>query len=154
MLGAMMFASKVALDLLPNIHLIGVFICAITIVFRKKALWPIYVFVFITGLVNGFATWWIPYLYIWTLLWVAVMLLPRNAPPIVYIIVCSLHGFLFGVLYSPAQALLFGLNFKSTLAWIAAGLPYDAIHGVSNFICGFLIAPLAKLLQTLKEKYL
>ena len=60
MLGAMMFASKVLMDVLPNIHLIGTFIVAITVVYRKKALYPLFIFVFVTGLLNGFATWWLP----------------------------------------------------------------------------------------------
>ncbi len=156
MLGAMMFASKVLMDLLPNIHLIGTFIVAITVVYRQKALYPIYVFVFITGLLNGFATWWLPYLYIWTVLWGAVMLLPKKLPakakPIIYSAVCALHGFLYGVLYAPAQALLFGLDFKGMLTWIAAGLPFDITHGISNFVCGLLICPLILLLKRLTPK--
>lgn len=150
MLGAVMFASKAIMEALPNIHLIGVFVMATTIVYRKKALYPIYIFVFLTGLLNGFGMWWIPYLYIWTLLWGATMLLPKNMAPkkaaIVYMLVCALHGFLYGILYSPFQALLFNLDFKGTLAWISAGLPFDAIHGVSNFLCGILILPISKLL--------
>ncbi len=156
MLGAVMYASKILLDVLPNIHLIGTFIVAITVVYRKKALYPIYIFVFLTGLLNGFNMWWIPYLYIWTILWGATMLLPKNLPqkatPIIYAVVCSLHGFLYGVIYAPAQALMFGLDFKGMLAWIAAGLPYDAIHGVSNFICGLvLIVPIISILKVAEK---
>lgn len=151
MLGAMMYASKVLMDLLPNIHLIGTFIVAITVVYGKKALYPIYIFVFVTGLLNGFATWWIPYLYIWAVLWGAVMLLPKNMPkkirPVVYMVVCGLHGLLYGVLYAPAQALLFGLNWDGMIAWIAAGLPFDITHGISNLLCGVLILPLASVLK-------
>ena len=151
MLGAMMFASKLLMDALPNIHLIGTFIVAITVVYRKKALYPLYIFIFVTGLLNGFGTWWIPYLYIWTVLWGAVMLLPKNMPtkikPFVYAAVCALHGFLYGILYAPAQALLFGLNFEGMLTWIAAGLPFDVTHGISNFVCGMLICPLAAVLK-------
>lgn len=152
MLGAVMYASKLLTELLPNIHLIGVFIVAITVVYRKKALCPIYVFIFLTGLLNGFNMWWIPYLYIWAVLWGAVMLLPKKLPPkatpIIYAIVCSLHGFLYGTIYAPAQALMFGLDFKGMIAWIIAGLPYDAIHGVSNFIGGLiLIVPLTSILK-------
>ena len=156
MLGALMYASKELMAALPNIHLIGVFIVAFTIVYRRKALWPLYIFVFITGLMGGFATWWIPYLYIWTILWGATMLLPKKLPekfrPLIYMSVCSLHGFLFGTLYAPAQALLFGLNFKQTIAWIVAGLPYDAIHGVSNFVCGALIVPLSNLIIKMEKQ--
>ena len=151
MLGAVMFASKMLMEILPNIHLLGTFIVAITVVYRKKALYPIYIYVLLNGIFAGFAMWWIPYLYIWTILWAAVMILPKNMPkkiaPIVYAIVCALHGFGFGVLYAPAQALMFGLNFDATLTWIAAGLPFDIIHGISNLCCGILIVPLIKLLK-------
>ncbi len=152
MLGAVMYASKILMDVFPNIHLIGVFIVAITVVYRKKALYPIYIFVFLTGLLGGFSMWWIPYLYIWAVLWGAVMLLPKNLPPkaapIIYAIVCSLHGFLYGVIYAPAQAIMFGLDLKGMIAWIAAGLPYDLIHGVSNFISGLiLIIPIISILK-------
>ena len=58
MLGTIMYVSKIVMDVLPNIHLIGMFVMAYTLVFRKKALYPIYVFVFLTGLFGGFATWW------------------------------------------------------------------------------------------------
>ena len=136
MLGALMYASKVSMELAPNIHLLGVFTVAFTVVYRKKALYPIYIYVLLNGMFCGFATWWIPYLYLWTILWGAVMLLPKNMPakikPLVYMLVCSAHGFLFGTLYAPAQAILYGLDLKGMIAWIIAGLPWDFIHGVSN----------------------
>ncbi len=155
MLGALMYMSKLLMDFLPNIHLIGVFIVAITVVYRQKALYPIYIFVLITGLLGGFSLWWLPYLYVWTVLWGAVMLLPKKMPkklaPIVYMVVCSLHGFLYGVIYAPAQAILFGLDFKGMLTWLAAGSLFDITHGISNFLCGILIVPLISALR-LAEK--
>lgn len=151
MLGALMYASKVIMEVIPNVHFIGTLIMAMTIVYRKKALYPIYIFIFLTGLLNGFGTWWIPYLYIWAILWGVAMLLPQNMSRkkavIVYCIVCSLHGFLYGVLYAPFQAIMYSLNFEGTIAWIVAGLPYDAIHGVGNLLCGILIVPLSELLK-------
>lgn len=157
LLGALMYASKVIMEILPNVHLLGVFVVSITVAYRKKALYPIYIYVFLNGLFSGFSLWWIPYLYIWTLLWGAVMLLPKNIPskarPIIYMSVCALHGFLFGTLYAPAQAIMFGLDFKATMAWIAAGLPWDFVHGVSNFFCGILICPIISVLKN-SEKYI
>lgn len=151
MLGAVMFASKMLMEILPNIHLLGTLIVAITVVYRKKALYPIYIYVFLNGIFAGFAMWWIPYLYVWTILWAATMILPKNMPakiaPVVYAVVCALHGFAFGVLYAPAQAIMFGLNFNATIAWITAGLPFDVIHGISNLCCGVLIMPIVKLLK-------
>jgi energy-coupling factor transport system substrate-specific component len=151
MLGALLFASKIAMEALPNIHLLATLVISITVVYRKKALYPIYIFVLITGLLNGFGTWWVPYLYIWTVLWGVTMFLPKNInpkiAPVIYMIVCALHGFLYGTLYAPAQALFFNLDFNGTIAWIIAGLPYDLIHGASNFLCGILIVPIINVLK-------
>lgn len=151
MLGALMYASKVIMEIAPNVHLLGVFTIAFTVVFRKKALYPIYTYVLINGLACGFAMWWIPYLYLWTVLWGVTMLLPQKMPkkvaPLVYMIVNACHGFLFGTLYAPAQAIMFGYNFKSMIAWIVAGLPWDFVHGVSNFFCGMLIVPIVIILR-------
>ena len=145
MLGALMFISKMVMEFAPNVHLIAVFITAETVIYRKKALVPIYVFAFLVGLINGFSLWWVPYLYIWTVLWAAVMLLPKKMEPdtakIVYMTVCGLHGLLYGTLYAPFQALAFHLDFKATLSWIAAGFPWDIIHGVSNFWMAVLVLP-------------
>lgn len=156
MFGALMYASKLIMEVAPNVHLLGVFTIALTVVYRKKALYPIYTYVLLNGLFAGFATWWIPYLYLWTLLWGAAMLLPQNMPkkvaPIVYMLVCAAHGFLFGTLYAPAQALLFGLNFQGMIAWIVAGLPWDVVHGISNFVCGALIVPIINLIRRVENQ--
>ena len=111
-----MYASKMIMEVAPNVHLLGVFTVAFTVVYRKKALYPIYTYV------------------------------------LLYIICCSLHGFLFGTLYAPAQAILYGMGFKATIAWIIAGLPWDAIHGVSNLVCGLLIMPIVKILTYLENR--
>ena len=151
MLGGIMYASKLIMELIPNVHLLGVLTIAYTVVYRKKALYPIYTYVILNGILCGFAAWWVPYLYLWTLLWGLVMLLPKRIPkkvqPVVYMSVCAAHGFLFGTLYAPVQALLYGLSFQGMIAWIIAGLPWDAVHGVSNFFCGILIVPVVTVLQ-------
>jgi energy-coupling factor transport system substrate-specific component len=132
MLGAVMYCSKIFMEFLPNIHLLGVFTIAFTMVYRKKALYPIYVYVMLNGLLAGFN-----------------MLLPERTPKFVYILVCGAHGFLYGTLYAPAQAIMFGLDFKGMVAWIIAGLPYDCVHGIGNLCVGILIWPIVKLLRKL-----
>ena len=155
MLGALMYASKMIMEVAPNVHLLGVFTIAFTVVYRKKALYPIYTYVLLNGIFCGFATWWIPYLYLWAVLWGATMLLPKRIPeklrPLVYMLLCAAHGFLFGTLYAPAQALLYGLSFQKMIAWIISGLPRDFVHGVSNFFCGILIVPIVKILTFLEK---
>ncbi len=154
MFAALMFCSKLIMEFLPNVHLLGMFTMLLTVIYRRRALIPIYVYVFLNGLYAGFNLWWFPYLYIWTLLWGITMLLPRSMPDraaaIVYPIVCCLHGLLYGILYAPAQSLMFGLDFEQTLVWIGAGFYFDLIHGISNFAMGLLVLPLSKVIRKLE----
>ena len=153
MLAALMFASKVIMEALPNIHLLGMLTMVYTLVFRKKALIPLYLYLIVQGIYAGFATWWLPYLYVWTVLWGITMLLPRKMPlwlaAVVYPAVCALHGFAYGTLYAPAQALMSHFTFEQTLVWISTGIPFDTIHGISNIFTGMLILPLSELIKKL-----
>lgn len=148
-----MFISKQLLEFLPNIHMLGMLTMVYTLVYRRKALIPIYVNVLLEGILSGFALWWVPYLYIWTILWAVTMLLPKNMPRktgiIVYAIVCSLHGLCYGTLYAPFQALSMGFSLNATISWIIAGLPWDAIHALGNLLFGTMIVPLSNLLKKL-----
>ena len=150
-----MFCSKIIMEALPNIHLLGTLVMVYTIAYGKKALIPIYIYVFANGLYAGFATWWIPYLYVWAILWAVTMLIPKRLPKkalfVIYPVVCCLHGLTFGVLYAPVQALIHGFNFDQTLAWIASGFAFDILHGVGNFFAGLLIIPLSDTLQRLSK---
>ncbi len=154
MLASVMYLSKMIMEWIPNVHLLGMFIVSYTVVYRKKALIPIYVYVLLNGVFAGFAMWWIPYLYVWTVLWGMAMLLPKHmnkqVSMVAYMFVCGVHGLCFGILYAPAQALLFGLSFEGMIAWILAGLPFDVAHGIGNFVAGTLVVPMVSLLRRLE----
>lgn len=156
MLGSIMFISKLIMEFLPNVHALALFIAVFTLIYRIKALIPIYVFVFLTGLINGFNLWWIPYLYIWAILWGLLILIPKNASLRVKFILstvfCALHGILYGTLYAPFQAIAFGLNFQGMLAWIAVGFPWDVVHMCGNIALSFLIIPLYKIIVKMESK--
>ncbi|MBR2454944.1 MAG: hypothetical protein IKB36_02690 [Clostridia bacterium] len=151
MLGVIMLLSKLLMEALPNFHLLGTLITAYTIVYRKDALKPIYIFVLLSGIIYGFGTWWFAYLYIWAILWGMVMLLPKNMQPKVavpvYMIVSGLHGLLYGTLFAPAQAIIFGYDFKTMIAWIIAGFSFDIMHCVGNVVLGILILPITTALK-------
>ena len=157
MLAAFMFISKLILEFLPNIHLLGALTVTYTVVYRRKALIPIYLFVFLIGLYNGFNLWWVPYLYLWTVLWGMTMLLPKKMSPkiapVVYILVCGFHGLAYGSLYAIFQAFAFNLNFEQTIAWIIAGFPWDITHCIGNILAGLLIYPLSMALSKFEEKF-
>ncbi|MBQ7153645.1 MAG: hypothetical protein IJR83_06915 [Clostridia bacterium] len=156
LLGSLMFCSKLLMEWAPNVHFLGMFTIVYTLVYRRRALFPIYVFVFLIFAYSGFSLWSVPYLYLWTILWGVTMLLPKNMKPgiaiPVYAVVCSLHGLLYGTLYAPFQAIAFHYSLQATFAWIAAGLPYDAVHALGNLCAGLLIVPVATLLLRLEKK--
>lgn len=168
MLGAIMLAGKLAFEGIRNVHMVGMLIVTYTLVYRKYALFPIYVFVLLAGLYYGFQQWWLSYLYIWAVLWGMTMLLPQHTPKALqgrittrtvralqigmYCAVCGLHGLLFGTLYAPLWAWIAHLSPKATLAWIAAGIPSDIVHCLGNLAMGTLIYPLAKLFGMLEQR--
>ena len=156
MLGSILFISKILMEWAPNIHFIGMLLMTYTLVYRKKALIPLYVFVLLEGVYVGFNLWWIPYVYIWLPLWGVTMLLPKNMPVKVaipvYMVVCALGGLTYGTVYAPFQALAFGLSFKGMLTWIAAGLPFDILHGAGNLAAGALIYPLSRLIINIETR--
>ncbi len=157
MLGAIMFVSKVVMEGIPNVHLLGTFVVAFTLTYRVKALFPIYGYVFANGLWEGFSPFgWLPEVYLWLILWGATMLLPKNMPkriaPVVYMTVSALHGLLFGVFYAPVYAIFTGMGWNRVWLWIVAGLPYDILHAIGNFVLGILILPIATLLRKLDKK--
>lgn len=159
MLGCIMFLSDLLMEALPNIHLVGVLIIVYTVVYRVWALIPLYIYVFLNGIyavMSGTILWWVPYLYVWTMLWGVVMLLPKKMPmkiavP-VYMVVCAMHGLSFGTLYAPAQAILFGLSLDKIPLWIASGFPFDLIHAGGNLVMGILIQPMITVLGKLEMK--
>ncbi|MBQ4130750.1 MAG: hypothetical protein IJD71_00235 [Clostridia bacterium] len=154
--GALMISSKEIMAALPNIHLLGLLIMLTTLTFRFKALISIYIYVFAEALFQGFSPWWVPNLYTWAILWAVTMLIPKKLPTkakmVIYPIVCSLHGFAYGILCAPTQALFFGLDFNGMIAWIITGFPFDIIHGISNFCAGLLVLPLYLMLSKMLAK--
>ncbi|MBE6713143.1 MAG: hypothetical protein E7580_06445 [Ruminococcaceae bacterium] len=156
MLGSLMFAAQVVMEVLPNIHLSGMFVILYTVLFRYKALIPIYLYVFLIGVRWGFGISWIPYLYLWLILWALVMLVPKRTPRrlkmVLFPLIGGTFGLCFGTLYAPAQALLFHLSFEQTLLWIAAGFPWDVVHACGNVAFCTLVVPLSEALRRVLKK--
>ena len=158
LMGSLMFAGDILLEMFPNIHLVGVLIVVTTVVYRKWAILAIYVYVLMQGLLSGFNLCWVGYIYVWDFLWLFVMLIPQRLPQkvknVLYIAVCALHGYMFGLLYAPSQVLLFfDGDFSRMIPWLIKGIPADITHGTSNLILGTLfILPAVKILK-LTNKY-
>ena len=74
-LGALMFASQLAMSGLPNIHIIAPLIIVCCVFFSWRALYAIFVFVMLEVLVWGLGLWVISHMYLWPILAVAAIYL-------------------------------------------------------------------------------
>ncbi len=152
LLGAIMLASKTLLEAVPNIHPVTMLLMTYTVVYRKKAIFPLVIYLVLDTLKWGIMTM-VPYFYIFPLCWLCTMAVPRSLSrgkqQLCYTVICTLFGLLFGTLYAPWQAFVFMKSFELSkiAAWIVAGLPYDLIHAAGNFAASFLILPIAALIR-------
>lgn len=141
---ALILVLQIALAGLPNIEMVSLLIMLYAKTFRSKSLYIIYVFALLEGVFYGFHIWWISYLYVWTILAVAVMILHKFKSPIVWAVVAGSFGLLFGMLCAVPYLIMGGPAMALTY-WIS-GMPFDLIHCISNFtICMLLWNPLLKL---------
>jgi energy-coupling factor transport system substrate-specific component len=152
-----MFALKIALAWLPNIHFGALLIIVYTLVFRHKALYIIYVYVLLEIMVFGFNPMWsVSYLYVWTILAGLTWLLRSMDSPLGWAVLSGAFGLSFGALTAPPHVLLmFGPDqfFSAFITYWVAGIPFDLAHCAGNFaICLCLWKPLKKLLTNLVSK--
>jgi len=150
-LAALTFGLKVAISWLPNIEPVSLFVMLFAVVFGRKCLYPIYVYVAMEILVYGIQDWNINYLYVWALLALAAWLLRDMKHPLGWAMLSAVFGLLFGALCAPVKLAMGGPEYA--LSWWISGIPYDIIHCIGNFVMALLLfVPLRKLLDKLYAK--
>ena len=144
---ALMFSVKTALASIPNVNLNALLIILAAVYFGWRALYAVGVYILLEGLIFGFSIWWFSYLYIWPLLVVLAMLFRENDSPLLWAILAGVYGLLFGpLMYIGYFAVLGGWRGYAAM-WIA-GIPYDLIHAVSNFLTVLsLFKPLSRIMD-------
>lgn len=153
MLGAIAFASQVALSFLPNIEIVSILFLVYTQVLGKKALFPIYTFVGLEIVYWGFNTWCIMYLYVWAVLFLITLLFRKNTSVIIWAVINGAFGLCFGALCSLTHAAFFGI--PSGFAYFISGIPFDIIHCVGNFVTALVLyVPLHYALTKIKSQLL
>ena len=151
MLGALTFGAKVAMSALPNIEPVSLFFLLYGVVFGRKALYPVFLYVVMEILCYGIQLWNINYLYIWTVLFAAAVLMRRLENPLWWALLAGVFGMAFGLLCSPVYMVIGGFDYG--IRWWLAGLPYDVPHAIGNFaIALVLFVPLRRLLTRLYGK--
>ena len=144
---ALMFSVKTALASIPNVNLNALLIILVTVYFGWRALYAVGVYILLEGLIFGFSIWWFSYLYIWPVLVVLAMLFRRNESALVWAALAGVYGLLFGPLMYIGYFAIVG-GWRSYAAMWIAGIPYDLIHAVSNFLTVLILfKPLSKIMD-------
>lgn len=152
-LGALTFISKFMLSSLPNIEITSLLLIVYTITFGKHTIYPLTAYILMEFTLYGFGIWSIGYLYIWSVLVLVTLILyniTHTTNVFLWAIISGIFGFLFGTLYIPLYIVIGDIT--TAIAWWVSGIPYDIIHGISNFIlCLILFKPLMKLFLTVQN---
>lgn len=152
LLGAMTFGLKVVMAWLPNIEPVSLLVMIYAVVFGRKCLYPIYVYIAMEILLYGLGTWNIMYLYIWVLLALGAWLMRKQTGPLAWALLSGSFGLLFGLLCMPVDVFIGGFGY-AIAKWVS-GIPFDLAHCAGNFAMALLLfRPLRDLLQSLYTRF-
>ena len=156
---ALMIAAKIALSSLPNIELVSFLIIIFTKKFGKKMLFVIPLYIVLEIIIFGFDVMWATAsVYIWFILYITVRIFGKSESAVLLAVLSGMYGLVFGFLCSfPYIFVITGTNpsagFSSAFAYWIYGIPYDIIHGVSNFIVMIVLyKPVSTLLNRINKE--
>lgn len=143
-----MFALQVAMSGLPNIEPVSLLTMVFAVVFGKKSLYSVYVYVILDILLFGIGLWNICYLYIWAILAFVAIAFRKQENPLVWAVISGAFGLLFGVFCAPVDIFIGGFGYAAG-KWVS-GIPFDLLHCAGNFVIALVMfVPLRKLLEKL-----
>ena len=147
-LGAMTFGAKYIMSFLPNIEPVSLCVMLYAVVFGKKWVYPVYLYVMLEILFYGLGIWNLNYLYTWAVLAVAASFLKNMDSSFGWAMLSSVFGLAFGALCGIVDVFIGGVPYAVT-KWIS-GIPFDISHCIGNFVMALvLFKPLRKLMETL-----
>lgn len=151
---AVIEVCKIALGFLPNIELTSFWMIMFTLFFGWRIVIVVPVFILIEGCMYGFSLWWFMYLLVWPLLVLFAWIFREKDNNIFWAILSGIFGLFFGLLCTIPYVLFYivGGGVKNALyagfAWWVAGIPWDIIHGVGNFVLmALLYTPIRRVMQ-------
>ncbi len=150
-LGALTFAAKYVMSFLPNIEPVSLMVMLFAVVFGKKCLYPMYLYVAMEMLFYGIGIWNINYLYIWAVLALAAYLARSMAHPLGWALLSGVYGLLFGALCGIVDVFIGGVPYAAA-KWVT-GIPFDILHCAGNFVIALLLfVPMRSLMERLYAK--
>lgn len=150
MLGGITFGIKAVLMGMPNIEPVSLMVMLFAVTFGRKAVYPIYTYVFLELALHGIHLWSINYLYVWLILAAAAWRLRDMSSPLEWALLSGVFGLLFGALCAPVYLFFGGPSLA--LSWWISGIPFDLLHCAGNFAVGLvLFVPLRQLLERMAK---
>ena len=147
---AFIVAAKFALAGIPNVELTSFFLIMFALCFGRLIYFAIPVFILIEGVVYGFGLWWIMYLYAWPLLVLVTRFIGKRMKCFGLAMLSGAFGLSFGALCALPYIFLGG--FKAAFMYWVAGIPFDIIHGVANFVIMILLhKPMLDIMKRVNE---
>ena len=153
-LGSILTIAKISLDFIPNVEAVSLLVIIYSLIYGKKSIFSVFIFVIMIGLISGFGLWWIGYVILWPALNISTCLLAKfiRNKYLILSLYSGTFGLLFGFFYAIPYAIFGGIN-AGIVYWVA-GIPYDIVHGLANyFIMLFLGEKIYELLLKLNKSY-
>ena len=150
-LGALTFGLKFAMSWLPNIEPVSLLVMLFAVTFSWKSLYCVYTFVAMEILFHGIGLWNVNYLYIWTILALAAILLRNMEPVFGWALLSGVFGLSFGLLCGIVDVFIGGFGYAAA-KWVS-GIPFDLLHCAGNFAIALVLwKPLRQLLDKLAKR--
>jgi hypothetical protein len=153
-LSASLTAGKLVLSSVPNVEIVTFLIIAYTTLFgMKRAMMTVMVFVTTEILIYGFGTWLLGYYLMWpSLVLITAFLHKFMDSEYQWAIISGLYGLGFGLVFAAVESLFYGINYG--IAYWVRGIPFDLIHGASNFIVMLLLyKPITRQVAKVKQRF-
>lgn len=151
-LGATVFAAKMAMAALPNIEPVSLMVMLLAVCFGWRGLYAVALYVALELCVWGLGLWSFCYLYVWLILFCMARLFRRMESAIGWAVLSGCFGLLFGALCAIVYWIAGG--WAAAVTWWISGIPMDLVHGVANFaIALVLFKPLRRCLTQLRSRW-
>lgn len=146
---AILETAKFALNAVANVELVTLLVILFTERFgQRETLSAVLLFALLESMWWGVNIWTITYFYVWPILVFISVPLAKEPSVLLKSIAAGIFGLLFGLLCSLTTLVISGP--QAAFAWWAAGIPFDLIHALSNFLlCLVLYRPLSNVLNHL-----
>lgn len=134
LLSATLTVGKLALSSIPNIEVVTFLVIVYTLEFGiRRSLMTTAVFVTTEILIYGFGTWLLGYYLMWpSLVLMTWFLRNRFKNEYHWAFLSGFYGLSFGLFFALTESVFYG--FAYGLAYWIRGIPFDLVHGASNFI--------------------